>query len=230
MRYTAIATDYDGTLAHDGKVDESTIGALVRANEAGLVNILVTGRELADLFNTFPQPALFKRIVAENGAVLYDPSTQAVRTLSVPPPPALLARLARQSVPVSVGHTIVATVTPHEHAVLAAIRELSLEWHIIFNKGSVMALPVNVSKATGLAAVLEELGLASEDVVGIGDAENDQAFLAACGLSVAVANALPVVKEAADIVTRHARGAGVEELIDRLLCGERMVAGQSLDA
>ena len=230
MRYTAIATDYDGTLAHDGKVDESTIGALVRANEAGLVNILVTGRELADLFNTFSRPAVFKRIVAENGAVLYDPSTQAVRTLSVPPPPALLAQLARQSVPVSVGHTIVATVEPHEHAVLAAIRELSLEWHIIFNKGSVMALPVDVSKATGLAAVLEELGLASEDVVGIGDAENDQAFLATCGLSVAVANSLPVVKEAADIVTRHPRGAGVEELIDRLLYGDRIVAGQSLDA
>jgi hydroxymethylpyrimidine pyrophosphatase-like HAD family hydrolase len=229
MRYTAIATDYDGTLAHDGKVDESTIGALKRANDAGLVTILVTGRELADLFNTFSQPSLFKRIVAENGAVLYDPSTRAVRGLSVPPPPALLERLAQHSVPVSVGHTIVATVEPHEHAVLAAIRELSLEWHIIFNKGAVMALPVTVTKATGLAAVLEELGLAPEGVVGIGDAENDQAFLGACGLSVAVANALPVVKEAADIVTRHPRGAGVTELIDWLLCGDRSVVGRALD-
>jgi hydroxymethylpyrimidine pyrophosphatase-like HAD family hydrolase len=229
MRYTAIATDYDGTLAHDGKVDESTIGALHRANDAGLVTILVTGRELADLFNTFSQPGSFKRIVAENGAVLYNPSTRTVRTLSVPPPPALLERLAQQSVPVSVGHTIVATAEPHEHTVLAAIRELSLEWHIIFNKGSVMALPVNVTKATGLTAALEELGLAPEGVVGIGDAENDQAFLAQCGLSVAVANALPVVQEAADIVTRHPRGAGVAELIDRLLCGDRIVVGRSLD-
>jgi hydroxymethylpyrimidine pyrophosphatase-like HAD family hydrolase len=230
MRYKAIASDYDGTLAHDGKVDESTITALLRANEAGVVTILVTGRELADLFNTFPQTALFTRIVAENGAVLYDPSTKAVRPLSVPPPPALLERLAQASVPVSQGHTIVATVEPYEHAVLAAIRALSLEWHIIFNKGAVMALPVNVTKATGLAAVLEELSLAAEDVVGIGDAENDQAFLGACGLSVAVANALPVVKEAADIVTRRARGAGVTELIDLLLCGDPIVAGRSLDA
>ena len=229
MRYTAIATDYDGTLAHDGKVDDSTIGALSRANDAGLITILVTGRDLAGLFNTFSQPALFKSIVAENGAVLYDPSTQAVRTLSVPPPPALLERLAQQSVPVSVGHTIVATVEPHEQAVLAAIRELSLDWHIIFNKGAVMALPVNVTKATGLAAVLEELGLGSEDVAGIGDAENDQAFLEACGLSVAVANALPVVKEMADIVTQHPRGAGVTELIDRLLCSDRNVVVRGLD-
>jgi hydroxymethylpyrimidine pyrophosphatase-like HAD family hydrolase len=228
MRYTAIASDYDGTLAHDGTVDEPTISALVRANEAGLVTILVTGRELADLFNTFSQTALFTRIVAENGAVLYNPSTRAVRMLSVPPPAALLERLAERAVPVSVGHTIVATVEPHEHAVLAAIRELSLEWHIIFNKGSVMALPVNVTKATGLAATLEELGLAAADVVGIGDAENDQAFLGACGLSVAVANALPVVKEMADIVTHHPRGAGVAELIDLLLSDRRIVA-DSLD-
>jgi hypothetical protein len=53
--------------------------------------------------------------------------------------------------------TSVATVEPHEHAVVAAIRELSLEWHIIFNKGSVMTLPVDVTKATGLAAALGEL-------------------------------------------------------------------------
>jgi hydroxymethylpyrimidine pyrophosphatase-like HAD family hydrolase len=219
-RYVAIATDYDGTLAHDGKVDDGTISALVRAHQAGLVTLLVTGRELADLLNTFSRADLFKRIVAENGAVLYDPATQTLRALSTPPPADLVGRLAQQSVPLSVGHTIVATVEPHEHTVLATIRELGIEWHIIFNKGSVMALPVNVTKATGLAAALDELGIAPEQVVGIGDAENDQAFLEACGLSVAVANALPSVKAAADVVTDQPRGAGVTDLIDRLLRGE----------
>jgi hydroxymethylpyrimidine pyrophosphatase-like HAD family hydrolase len=219
-QYTAIATDYDGTLAHDGKVDDTTMGALVRAREAGLLTILVTGRELADLFNTFQHSDLFTRIVAENGAVVYDPATQMLNALSTPPPPGLVERLAKQSVPVSVGHTIVATVKPHEHAVLAAIRDLGIEWHIIFNKGAVMALPTNVTKATGLAAVLGELGVAPEHVVGIGDAENDQAFLDACGLSVAVANALPAVKANADVVTNQPRGAGVTELIERLLRNE----------
>jgi hypothetical protein len=53
--------------------------------------------------------------------------------------------------------------------------------------------------------------------VGIGDAENDQAFLAACGCSVAVANALDSVKENTDMRTSAERGAGVAELIDRWL-------------
>ncbi len=118
------------------------------------------------------------------------------------------------------GRSIVATVEPHEHAVLAAILELGLEWHIIFNKGSVMVLPSNVTKATGLAPALEELGIAPDRVVGIGDAENDHVFLRLCGLSVAVSNALPSLRTAVDLVTTGARGAGVSDLIDTLLAND----------
>ena len=101
---------------------------------------------------------------------------------------------------------------------LAAIRDLGLEWHVIFNKGSVMALPSNVTKATGLVTQqLEELGIAPDRVVGVGDAENDHAFLRLCGLAVAVENALPEVRDGADLVIPEARGAGVRELIRRLI-------------
>jgi hydroxymethylpyrimidine pyrophosphatase-like HAD family hydrolase len=217
MRYDALATDYDGTIAHDGIVDQATVDALFRARDAGLRVVLVTGRELSDLFNTFAHSSVFEMIVAENGAVLYDPTTAAVRSIASPPPPSLLERLAQENVPVSVGHSIVATVEPYEHQVLAAIRDLGLEWHVIFNKGSVMALPADITKASGLAAALATLRLEPARVIGVGDAENDQAFLRACGLAVAVANALPSVKEIAHLVTDGARGAGVAELIARIL-------------
>ena len=220
MNVDALATDYDGTIAHDGVVDASTIEALGRAREAGLRLIMVTGRELSDLFNTFEHASLFDRIVAENGAVLFDPVAGTLEVISPPPPPALLERLERDKVPISVGHSIVATVEPYEHQVLSAIHDLGLEWHVIFNKGSVMALPADVTKATGLAPALAALGLTHQRTIGVGDAENDQAFLRSCGLAVAVANALPSVKEIAHIVTAGAQGAGVTELIDRLLAGE----------
>jgi hydroxymethylpyrimidine pyrophosphatase-like HAD family hydrolase len=219
MRYRALATDYDGTIAHDGIVDEDTIGALERARDAGLCLILVTGRELPDLFNTFGQVRVFDRVIAENGALMYTPSSGAVRQLAPAPPVPLLERLLRDGVPMSVGTSIVATVEPHEHAVLTAIHDLGLEWHLIFNKGAVMALPSGVTKATGLAPALEDLAVAPDDTIGVGDAENDHAFLAMCGLKVAVSNALPSLKAAADIVTVGARGAGVTELIDHLLAG-----------
>ena len=61
---------------------------------------------------------------------------------------------------------------------LEAIRDLGLELQVIFNKGAVMVLPSGVNKATGLDAALDELGLSPHNVVGVGDAENDHAFLA----------------------------------------------------
>ena len=78
----------------------------------GLSLILVTGRELADLFNTFPHAKLFDRIVAENGAVLYDPAEQTIQSLAPPAAPALVSALQRARIPLSVGHSIVATVEP----------------------------------------------------------------------------------------------------------------------
>ena len=221
MRFFALATDYDGTLAHDGAVDGRTEAALKRLRESGRRVLLVTGRELDELLEVCPQIELFDRVVAENGAVLYDPATKETRDLAPPPPPRLIAALAERGVsPVSVGRVIVATWEPHQEAVLAAIRDLGLELQVIFNKGAVMVLPSGVNKATGLAVGLADLGLSPHNVVGVGDAENDHAFLAACEAAVAVANALPAVKERADWVTAGDRGAGVTELIDRLIADD----------
>ena len=220
MKFRALATDYDGTIAHDGHVDDDTVAALQRVRDAGLQLIMVTGRELTDLFNTFQHVDLFHRVVAENGAVLYEPATKHIEVLGAAPPRALIDRLTQEQIPLSVGHSVVATVEPHEQAVLAAIRDLALDWHVIFNKGSAMALPSDVTKASGLRPALDALGVTPEMTIGIGDAENDLVFLRGCGLAVAVANALQTVKDVAGLVTAGARGAGVAELIERWLAGD----------
>ena len=219
MRFRALATDYDGTIAHDGRVDEETVESLRAARGAGLRLILVTGRELTDLFNTFAHATVFDRIVAENGAVLYNPGTKEIEVLGGRPPQDFVAHLTRQNIPLSVGHGIVATVEPHAHAVFAAIHDLSLDWHVIFNKGAVMALPSTVTKLSGLERGLADIGARAEETIGIGDAENDIVFLKACGLSVSVANALETVKDVSDLVTIDARGAGVREFIHAWLGG-----------
>src|SRR5262245_6207152 len=131
MTFEALATDYDGTLAHDSVVDDVTVAALNRARTAGLRLIMVTGREVRDLMNVFAQAALFDRIVGENGGVLYDPATQTLDVLGAAPPAPLIEWLTNERVPFSVGHSILATAKPYEHQVLAAIRDLELEWHVI---------------------------------------------------------------------------------------------------
>jgi hydroxymethylpyrimidine pyrophosphatase-like HAD family hydrolase len=219
MRFRALATDYDGTLARDGCVDPPTLVALARARASGLRLIMVTGRELADLSTIFPQITLFDRVVGENGAVLLDPATSTQRVFTPPAPPALVEWLRRHDVPVSVGHSILATSGSHAHEMLTAIRELRLEWHVVFNKGSVMVLPGGVNKATGLASALAELGVTAERTVGVGDGENDGPLLETCGLAVAVANAVASLKDIADWVTIGECGAGVAELIEGLRTG-----------
>jgi hypothetical protein len=84
----------------------------------------------------------------------------------------------------------------------------------------VMVLPAGVNKLTGLKAALDELGVSLHNVVGVGDAENDHAFLGSCECAVAVANALPAVKEAADLVTKANYGEGVSELMERILADD----------
>lgn len=218
MRYLALCCDYDGTLATHGKLLPGTIEALERLIASGRRLLMVTGRELDDLQSVCERLDLFEYVVAENGALLYHPGTRAEQTLAPRPPDKFVAKLRERGVErVSQGRVIVATWEPHETTVLETIRDLGLELQVIFNKGAVMVLPAGVSKATGLACALERLGLSAHNAVGIGDAENDHALLRSCECSAAVSNALPTLKEVADIVTTQDHGAGVAELIDAIL-------------
>ncbi len=218
MRYHALACDYDGTLAHHGRVSDETVAALERLRGSGRRLIMVTGREYDDLQKNFPRLEIFENVVAENGAMLYFPKARKEKVLAEPPREDFVKLLKARGVsPLSVGRSIVATWEPHETVVLKAIHDLGLEMQVIFNKGAVMVLPSGVNKATGLKTALHELGLSPHNAVGIGDAENDHAFLSLCECAVAVANALPTIKEEADIVTRGDHGAGVIELCESLL-------------
>ncbi|MCF6126956.1 HAD-IIB family hydrolase [Mesorhizobium sp. M7A.F.Ca.CA.001.07.2.1] len=218
MYFIALAADYDGTLAHDGIVAKKTLAALERFKKSGRKLVLVTGRELPDLKRVFPELSLFDKVVAENGAMIYTPASEEERVIAPSPEPKFVARLKRQGVkPLSVGRSIVATWEPHQATVLDIIKKMGLELEIIFNKGAVMILPSGINKATGLAAALQDLRLSPHNVVGVGDAENDHAFLQACGCSAAVDNAIPAVKDTADLVMRGARGKGVEQLIAKLI-------------
>jgi hydroxymethylpyrimidine pyrophosphatase-like HAD family hydrolase len=222
MHFRALATDYDGTLATHGFVDHETIASLERFIESGRLLIMVTGRELHDLKRVFQRTDLFSLVVAENGALVYDPATGEQELLCVPIAAEFAEELRRRGVPVSVGQAIVATVQPHEETARSVIRDMGLPLEISLNKGSIMVLPEGVSKVTGLRRAAVKLGLSEASVVGIGDAENDLDFIAACGCGVAVANATPQVKSRADLVTDGAHGSGVAEVIDQLLADGRL--------
>lgn len=226
LHYRALATDYDGTLAHDSHVDQRTLLALEQLKASGRKVILVTGREMPELESVFPEYRICDAIVAENGGLLVFPSEGREEVLGEPVPRRFLDEIIRRGVtPFSVGKVIFATWRPYEVDVLEVIQTLGIEYHIVFNKRAVMVLPSGMNKATGLARGLERLEISPQEVVGIGDAENDHAFLDACAMAAAVSNALPALKERCDLVTTGDHGAGVVELIDRLLADDLQSLG-----
>lgn len=218
MRYLALVTDYDGTLSSDDRLSEQVVSALERLRVSGRRAILVTGRRLDDLLAVCHCVQLFDRVVAENGAIVYDPASREETRLANPPSKLLIQSLqARGVTPLEIGQVLVATHAPHRATVQDVIWELGLEAQVVGNRGAVMVLPAGVNKATGLEYALRELGLSRHEVVGIGDAENDHSFLERCECAVAVANAAPSIKQIAALVTEAENGNGVIELINELI-------------
>ena len=218
MNYFALACDFDATLADRAVVAKGTVDALQRLVGSGRKLVLVTGRQLDDLQRIFPHLSLFERVVAENGAVLFNPSNGETKLLAEQPPQVFIEALRQRHVwPLATGLVVVASEQPEDAKILTVIRELGLELQVIYNKGSVMVLPSGVNKGTGLSAALAEMCLSHHNTVGIGDAENDHALLNACECGVAVSNAIETLRQRADIVTSAANGAGVREIIERLL-------------
>lgn len=218
MRYMAVVTDYDGVIAHEGRPSPAAIAAIGRLRASGRRAVLLTGRRLDELLTVVPQLDLFDCVVAENGAVVYEPATRKETSLADPPPPQFVERLKQLGVePLEVGRVIVATWLPHQTAVLQVIQELGLELHVVFNRAAVMVLPSGINKATGMDYALRKLGLSRHEVVGIGDSENDHSFLQRCECSATVANAIPSILQAANLVAKASNGEGFAEIIDELI-------------
>ena len=76
MFFVALAVDYDGAVARNGRVDAATVAALEEIKKSGRKLVLLTGRDLDDLQRVFPEIGIFNLVVAENGAVLFDPDTR----------------------------------------------------------------------------------------------------------------------------------------------------------
>ena len=208
----AIAVDYDGTLTDSDVPDVAVLEAIRAVRAGGRAVVLVTGRILSELRAVFPGvDGEFDAIVAENGAVLAD--GDGVRNLAAPVDPELGQVLAQREVPVRQGRVLLACSARHTTAVFEEIMRLGVDGQVVRNRSELMVLLSGVTKGSGLIQALGNLGISRHSTLGVGDAENDHQLLAACELGVAVANAVPALKEHADLVLDEPDGAGIIELL-----------------
>lgn len=209
-----LAVDYDGTIAEHGRVSAVTEATLRSLREANFRLILISGRRLENILPICNVLDLFDMVMLENGAVSYCPQTGTDQLIAPAVDQRFLADLERElpGAPLFIGRSMVATSARNAERIEMVIQRGGYDLHTVGCGGRVLVLPMAVSKGSGLSHALAELGLHRDQVIAVGDEENDIDLFEGCGLRAAVGNASPRLKAAADI----ALPGGCEESIRHL--------------
>jgi hydroxymethylpyrimidine pyrophosphatase-like HAD family hydrolase len=217
-----LAFDFDGTLAVNGDVPPELERALEQCRASGHVLFLVTGRR----FETVKLGGLgehFAGIVWENGAVLSHTASGETYLPFGQLDARFLKAVEESGIPFERGLAIAATWTPHDHTLWRVLSSSGGSASIEYNKGAVMVLPPGATKGAGLERLLALCGLSPRNLAAFGDAENDLSMLTLAEVSVAVADAVPAVIEAADLVTTAPGPQGVLEILKEYSLGRKFL-------
>ncbi len=214
MYRRVMAFDFDGTLAVEGAVPPELERALERCRASGHVLFLVTGRR----FETVPLGRLsewFAGIVWENGAVLTHTASGETYLPFGQLEAGLLKAVDDSGIPFERGLAIAATWTPHDQVLWRVLGTHGGSSSIEYNKGAVMVLPPGATKGAGLERLLTLCGFSARNLAAFGDAENDISMLTLAEVAVAVGDAVPTVRELADVVAQAPGPRGVLEVLEQ---------------
>ena len=211
----AIVCDYDRTLTDESLVlSENAVTSLEGARKNGIKVFIASGRRLPFLVDVNGRRSFADVLIAENGAVIYDPA-DGTKILLGEGLEELKSAFTGVDF-VEVEEVIVATTLPYLEDVKEIIRRNNLSVDIELNRDDVMIMPKGVGKGSGIAKAADIYGINRENLACIGDAENDLAMFGVAGVKVAVANAVDALKDEADIVCSEPYGDGVKEFVRSL--------------
>lgn len=95
-----------------------------------------------------------------------------------------------------------------------AIHQLSSRWD---NKLEISLTHVEATKEFAIHEVATLLGISTEEIIGVGDAANDLPLLRACGLKIAMGNAVDELKAISDVVAPSVDEDGVAWIIEKYI-------------
>lgn len=216
-RIDALCTDYDRTLTDVSLAPvPEALQALQAARAIGKRIVVVSGRDLDFLHREVGHVA--DAIVAENGCFLH----AAGVTQRLGPEVDLHTALAEVVIPLERGKAFASAELAYETELREALDRAGVQADLVRNRDRVMVLPRGVDKAMGALAALAALDILPERAAAAGDGENDLPMLSSVGHAIAVANAVPELKDLADEVTEEPGGLGLARWIhDRWLGATR---------
>ena len=217
----AVAVDVDGTITDSRRrLCCSAMESLRSAEEKGIPVIIVTGNILPVTKTLSIFMGTSGGLVAENGGVIESPQGRKIlgdiekcqRAYEF-----LKTKYTLEKVDFSqerVSEIAFYRTLPVE-LIKDALKDFDVK--IYDTRFALHITDPAVDKGSALVRVAEDMGIRPEEILAIGDSENDLEFLKVAGLKVAVANANPELKARADYVTEKSYGDGVKEALERFL-------------
>jgi HAD superfamily hydrolase (TIGR01484 family) len=245
MNYKAIMLDLDDTTVLHGKKNlpsPRVTEAIARAKEKIHVCI-VTARTLKDAMPVISHLTLSGPCVVTNGTQIYDPETKKIIHEVVLPPDVIpqvqnICKIhnvhsvlynGEQDLEEYIGlsQKVLSIYLPEiepERAdfVVEAIKSIpgvNVQKLAAWDK-RFLSIDVTNKKASKLYGVIEVariLNIQTEEIIGVGDGYNDFPLLMACGLKIAMGNAVSELKAIADFIAPSVYDDGVATVIEKFV-------------
>ncbi len=217
----AIAVDIDGTITDQNrKINVNAINTIRKAENNGYPVILVTGNVLCAAKMVSVMVGTSGGIVGENGGYIHTRKKNIVLGNINKCIPAY--NYLKSKYPVE--KTEFSDIRLSE---IALIRNIDVETvkknvsnfdvEVYDTKFALHLTDPDVNKGKSLQMVARDMGITADEIMAVGDSENDLEFLEVAGLKVAVANADPELKENSDYVTNKPYGDGTAEAINKFI-------------
>lgn len=218
--------DYDGTLTYESnEVPQVAKEALIKLKEKKLATLgIISGRDLSFLKRVDNALSnVFSFLIAENGAISYFSDLRKKEVLGKDWSERARNLFQNSGIPMHFAEVMFATSIVYAPQIEQFLVKSGLEAKMVPNRDSLMVLPPDVDKGTGVAATIEHFGTTRKlFLTCFGDGENDLALFAPADLGVAVANAVDALKKIANVVTEKPGGYGVAEyLLETFLIEDR---------
>lgn len=247
MKYKALFLDVDGTtVIHgvDNLPSDRVTQAVKRAMQAGISVSLATSRPPRSAIHVIEHLSLNGYCVLSSGAQIYDPKSKAViikkefpmsslqpivdaaKTYNAPLsiydgekefvydgtnlPVEVLGMYFPKLTPVALQD-----ITKHLEKVSGIALHRMEAWEAGYECLDIVN--AEASKLHGVVEVSRLMGIETHEIIGVGDGYNDFALLLACGLKIAMGNAVPELKEVADFVAPSVSDDGVATVIEKFI-------------
>ncbi|MGB4196199.1 MAG: phosphoglycolate phosphatase [Methanoculleus sp.] len=221
----AVATDVDGTLTdRRRRINTAAVEAIRTLVDAGITVMLASGNTVCFMDSISKMIGTDGTIIGENGGVYrrgFSGPLQVVgdRQVCLEAFEILRDYFARKGVELEqysaeyrfADVAFARNIDPAEAQ--AVIQVQGLDVRVLDTGFAIHLQPPGVSTGAAMRELAVEMGIPTSEILAIGDSENDIEMLEAAGVGVAVANATPATRMAADVVTSRPHGDGFVEAV-----------------